>query len=95
MLSIHVDYLGKQYSYQYGEKLPSDIPIHELTKSEFERLKVQSLSPFKAAHMNEKVDNLEKEVKDLKSENINLKESLQSMSKRMDDQANIISEMLL
>ena len=46
--------LQLMFSNQYGERLPSDIPISQLSKSDFERLKAQSLSPFKAAHLHDK-----------------------------------------
>ena len=52
---------------QYGDKLPSEVPVHTLTKFEVERLQAQSLSSSKAAHLNDKVDRLEKEVAELKS----------------------------
>ena len=80
---------------QYGDKLPSEVPVHSLTKFEVERLQAQSLSSFKAAHLNDKVDRLEKEVAELKSENITLRETLGMMSTKMDDQASTTNDIRL
>ena len=80
---------------QYGDKLPSEVPVHTLTKFEVERLQAQSLSSFKAAHLNDKMDILEKKVVELKIENTYLRESLSNMSSKMDDQASTTNDILL
>ena len=80
---------------QYGDKLPSEVHVHSLSKFEVERLQAQSLSSFKAAHLNDKVDRLEKEVAELKTENTYLRETLNSMSSKMDDQASTTNDILL
>ena len=45
--------------------------------------------------MNDKVDRLDKEVAELKTENTYLRESLNNMSSKMDDQASTTNDILL
>lgn len=80
---------------QFGDKVLNEVHAHNLSKYEDQKLQEQSLSPFKTAHLSQKVDNLEKEASHLKIKKVELKESLASIDTKMDEQANTIGEVLL
>lgn len=80
---------------QYGDKVVGEVPVHAMNKYEVERLKKQSLSSLKAAHLLSKVDSLEKEVSSLKSENTELKQSMEILNTKLDTQAATTNDVLL
>ncbi|KAK1394699.1 hypothetical protein POM88_013755 [Heracleum sosnowskyi] len=80
---------------QYGNKLVDEVPISDISKFEFSKLKDQSLNSFKSQQLFSKVDSLEREVADLKAENKGLSHSLEQLNAKMDDQTNSTSNILL
>ncbi|KAK1394320.1 hypothetical protein POM88_013376 [Heracleum sosnowskyi] len=80
---------------QYGNKLVDEVPISDISKFEFSKLKDQSLNSFKSQQLFSKVESLEREVADLKTENKGLSHSLEQLNAKMDDQTNSTSNILL
>ncbi|KAK1356458.1 hypothetical protein POM88_049714 [Heracleum sosnowskyi] len=80
---------------QYGNKLVDEVPISDISKFEFSKLKDQSLNSFKSQQLFSKVDSLEREVADLKAENKGLSLSLEQLNAKMNDQTNSTSNILL
>ncbi|KAK1389973.1 hypothetical protein POM88_018151 [Heracleum sosnowskyi] len=80
---------------QYGNKLVDEVPISDISKFDFSKIKDQSLNSFKSQQLFSKVDSLEKEVADLKSENKVLSQSLEQLNHNLDDQSNATSNILL
>ncbi|KAK1352465.1 hypothetical protein POM88_053404 [Heracleum sosnowskyi] len=80
---------------QYADKLVDDVPISNISKFYFFKIKEQSLNSFKSEQLFSKVDRLEREVDELKSENQGISHSLELLNSKLDDQSNTTSNILL
>ncbi|KAK1379255.1 hypothetical protein POM88_025999 [Heracleum sosnowskyi] len=80
---------------QYGDKLVDEVPLSNISKFDFAKLKEQSLNSFKSQQLFSKVDGLEREVASLKDENKELANSLKQLNDKLDDQGNNTSNILL
>ncbi|KAK1379297.1 hypothetical protein POM88_026041 [Heracleum sosnowskyi] len=80
---------------QYGDKLVDEVPLSDISKYDFARVKDQSLNSFRSQQLFSKVDGLEKEVASLKDENRMLSTSLSQLNDKLDDQGNNTSNILL
>ncbi|KAK1365721.1 hypothetical protein POM88_041282 [Heracleum sosnowskyi] len=80
---------------QYGDKLVDEVPLSNISKFDFAKLKEQSFNSFKSQQLFSKVDGLEREVASLKDENKDLANSLKQLNDKLDDQGNNTSNILL
>ncbi|KAK1379317.1 hypothetical protein POM88_026061 [Heracleum sosnowskyi] len=80
---------------QYGDKLVDEVPLSDISKYDFARVKDQSLNSFKSQQLFSKVDGLEREVASLKDENRMLSTSLSQLNDKLDDQGTNTTNILL
>ncbi|KAK1394471.1 hypothetical protein POM88_013527 [Heracleum sosnowskyi] len=87
--------LNVMWKNQYGDKLVDEVPLSDISKYDFARVKDQSLNSFKSQHLFSKVDGLEREVASLKDENRMLSTSLSQLNDKLDDQGTNTTNILL
>ncbi|KAK1399488.1 hypothetical protein POM88_009351 [Heracleum sosnowskyi] len=87
--------LNVMWKNQYGDKLVDEVPLSDISKYDFARVKDQSLNSFKSHQLFSKVDGLEKEVASLKDENRMLSTSLSQLNDKLDAQGNNTTNILL
>lgn len=83
------------YRNKYANMAASDVPLYQMSKEDVEKLRSQTLSPFKSEHLMSKVDSLEKEVSSLKTFNAELRDSVELLNKKLDTQATTTANVLL
>ncbi|KAK1355880.1 hypothetical protein POM88_049136 [Heracleum sosnowskyi] len=87
--------LNVMWKNQYGDKLVDEVPLSDISKYDFARVKDQSLNSFKSQQLFSKVDGLEREVASLKDENRMLSTSLSHLNAKLDDQSTNTTNILL